>query len=303
MFSAPTKPLKLPEFVGMLAMLFATIAFSIDSMLPAMPQIAQEMTPDDLNKAQLIITMFMLGMGIGTFFVGPLSDWFGRKNMVLFCLAIYIVGALYAASTTDIEHLLFSRFVMGLGAAGPRTVSLAMVRDLYKGREMARIMSFVMTVFILVPAMAPSIGAIIISFAGWQGVFISFVVFALFSGGWMTLRQPETLAKEDRRPLTAKSMKYAIGQVLGNRVVVMYIAALSFGFGQMFAFLSSAPQLFTDTYGRGDSFPLWFAGVAGFAAIGQLYQRAFGDVAGDAQAVHRVPCWRSSLRRSSRWFC
>lgn len=267
MFSAPTKPLKLPEFVGMLAMLFATIAFSIDSMLPAMPQIAQEMTPDDLNKAQLIITMFMLGMGIGTFFVGPLSDWFGRKNMVLFCLAIYIVGALYAASTTDIEHLLFSRFVMGLGAAGPRTVSLAMVRDLYKGREMARIMSFVMTVFILVPAMAPSIGAIIISFAGWQGVFISFVVFALFSGGWMTLRQPETLAKEDRRPLTAKSMKYAIGQVLGNRVVVMYIAALSFGFGQMFAFLSSAPQLFTDTYGRGDSFPLWFAGVAGFAAI------------------------------------
>lgn len=267
MFKAPTKPLKFPEFVGMLAMLFATLAFSIDSMLPAIPKIAEQMTPDDVNRAQLIITSFVLGMGIGTFFAGPLSDWFGRKITVAVGLGIYMLAALYAAGTTDMEHLLASRFVMGLGASAPRVVSLAMVRDLYKGREMARIMSFVMTVFILVPAMAPSIGAVIIAYTSWRGVFVAFVFFAMFSGGWLMLRQPETLDKANRRPLRLSAIRYALGEVLGNRVVVMYIAALSLGFGQMFSFISSAPQLFTDTYERGDTFPIWFAGVAAFAAI------------------------------------
>jgi DHA1 family bicyclomycin/chloramphenicol resistance-like MFS transporter len=267
MFTSPTKPLKLPEFVGLLAMLFATIAFSIDAMLPAIPKIAQELTPDDVNKAQLIITSFMMGMGIGTFFAGPLSDMFGRKNLMLLGIVIYVISAFYATVTTDIEHLLFSRFLMGIGAAGPRVVSLAMVRDLYHGREMARIMSFVMTVFILVPAMAPSLGAVIIAFSSWRGVFIAFIVFALASAAWMMIRQPETLPKENRRPLTFATIRYATGEVLGNRLVVLYIAALSFGFGQMFAFLSTAPQLFTETYERGATFTLWFAMVAGFAAL------------------------------------
>ncbi|NVO22957.1 multidrug effflux MFS transporter [Donghicola sp. C2-DW-16] len=267
MFAAPTKPLKFPEFVGMLAMLFATLAFSIDSMLPAIPQIAQQMTPDDLNRAQFIITSFVMGMGIGTFFAGPLSDWFGRKITVAVGIAIYMVAALYAANAQDLEHLLISRFIMGLGASAPRVVSLAMVRDLYKGREMARIMSFVMTVFILVPAAAPSVGALIISYSSWRGVFVAFVVFALFSGSWLMIRQPETLAPENRRPLSWKAIRYAFGEVLGNRLVVMYTAALSLGFGLMFSFISSAPQLFTEAYDRTDSFPIWFAGVAGFAAM------------------------------------
>lgn len=267
MFKTPTKPLPFLEFVGMLAMLFATLAFSIDSMLPAIPQIAQQMTPDDLNRAQFIITSFVMGMGIGTFFAGPLSDWFGRKITVAVGIVIYMIAALYAAGSQDLEHLLISRFIMGLGASAPRVVSLAMVRDLYKGREMARIMSFVMTVFILVPAAAPSVGALIISYSSWRGVFVAFVVFALFSGSWLMLRQPETLAPENRRPLTWKAIRYAFGEVLGNRLVVMYTAALSLGFGLMFSFISTAPQLFTEAYNREESFPLWFAGVAGFAAI------------------------------------
>lgn len=267
MFKTPTKPLPFLEFVGMLAMLFATLAFSIDSMLPAIPQIAQQMTPDDLNRAQFIITSFVMGMGIGTFFAGPLSDWFGRKITVAVGIVIYMIAALYAAGSQDLEHLLISRFIMGLGASAPRVVSLAMVRDLYKGREMARIMSFVMTVFILVPAAAPSVGALIISYSSWRGVFVAFVVFALFSGSWLMLRQPETLAPENRRPLTWKAIRYAFGEVLGNRLVVMYTAALSLGFGLMFSFISTAPQLFTEAYNREESFPLWFAGVAGFAAM------------------------------------
>lgn len=267
MLSAPETPLKLPEFVGLLAMLFATIAFSIDAMLPAIPDIALQMTPEDANRAQLIITSFMLGMGVGTFLVGPISDMFGRKSIVAVGLTIYALSALYASGTTDIGYLLASRFVMGIGASAPRVVTIAMVRDLYAGREMARIMSFVMTVFILVPAVAPSIGAVIIYFSSWRGVFMAFVVFAIVSGSWLTIRQPETLPRDRRRPLTLKHMRYALAEVLSNRIVLIYIAAISCSFAQMMAWLSSAPQLFNETYDRGDSFPLWFAFVAGFAAI------------------------------------
>ena len=135
----------------MLAMLFATIAFSTSAMLPAIADIAVEMTPGDTNRAQIVVTSFMLGMGIGSFFVGPISDMFGRKTVVIAGLVIYAIAALYASGVTDIEYLLASRFAMGIGASSSRVVTLAMVRDLYAGREMARIMSFVMTVFVLGP--------------------------------------------------------------------------------------------------------------------------------------------------------
>lgn len=251
----------------MLAMLFATIAFSTSAMLPAIADIAVEMTPGDTNRAQIVVTSFMLGMGIGSFFVGPISDMFGRKTVVIAGLVIYAIAALYASGVTDIEYLLASRFAMGIGASSSRVVTLAMVRDLYAGREMARIMSFVMTVFVLVPAVAPSIGALIIAFSSWRGVFLGFVVFAIVSGSWLGIRQPETLPKERRRPLTLRSMRHAFGEVLGKRIVLIYVASLSFVFAQMMAFLSTLPQVFDETYGRADSFPLWFAVLASFTAI------------------------------------
>lgn len=255
------------EFVGMLAMLSAIVAFSIDSMLPAIPDIAIQMTPDDPNRAQLVITSFVLGLGAGIFFSGPISDMCGRKPVAALGLAIYVLSALYASRTTDIWHLLASRFVMGIGASGPRVVSLAMVRDLYVGREMARIVSFIMTIFIMVPAIAPSIGAVIIAFSNWRGIFIASVLFALLSGSWLTLRQPETLASEKRRPLKIKNLRFALAEVLANRIVLLYIVVMSLASAQLFAFLSSVPQIFNEVYARSNSFPRWFALAAGFAAI------------------------------------
>ncbi|WP_372833859.1 MFS transporter, partial [Puniceibacterium confluentis] len=146
------------EFIALIAMLFATIAFSIDSMLPALPEIGAALSPGNLNRVQLVITSFVLGMGIGTFFTGPLSDTFGRKPVVLCGAILYIVASLVAARAQSLEVLLAARVVQGLGAAGPRVVALAIIRDLYQGRGMARIMSFVMIVFTLVPAIAPSMG-------------------------------------------------------------------------------------------------------------------------------------------------
>lgn len=145
------------EFVALIAMMTATIAFSIDAMLPALPEIAAELSPEIAHRAPLILTSFVLGMGLGTFFSGPLSDAFGRRNVVFGGAALYSVSAFVAWMSNSLEVMLVARIFQGFGASGPRVVAVAIIRDLYAGREMARIMSVVMMVFALVPAMGKSV--------------------------------------------------------------------------------------------------------------------------------------------------
>jgi len=247
------------EFVAMMAVLFATIAFSIDSMLPALPEIAAEFSPDDPNRAQLVLTAFVFGMGFGTLFAGPLSDTFGRKTTITAAMALYLVGSLLAVYAPSLEWLLAARVVQGLGAAGPRIVSMALIRDLHAGREMARIVSFVMTVFVMIPAVAPLIGTFIIAGFGWQGIFWAFVAFGLVGVTWLNLRQEETLPPERRRPLEAAALRQAFAEVVAHRMVRLYIVVLTLGFGQMFALLSSIQQVYFDIFGKVESFPWWFA--------------------------------------------
>ncbi|MBU3030537.1 multidrug effflux MFS transporter [Paracoccus sp. XHP0099] len=259
----------------MLAFLFATIAFSIDAMLPALPEIAAQLTPENVNRAQLILTAFVAGMGLGTLFAGPISDAIGRKRAITIGFAIYAAAAVVAIFANSIEVLLAARFVQGLGAAGPRIVGLALVRDLYEGREMARITSIVMMVFIIIPALAPSIGQGMIWLAGWHGVFIGFLIFAVIGSTWLNLRQAETLPPERRRPLRAGPLKEAAREVLTDRHVVLCTLILTLGFGQMFGLLSSAQQLFGEAYGKGDAFPSWFAAMALLSGAGTVLNAAF----------------------------
>lgn len=273
--SNPVRRLPLPEFIGMLAFLFATIAFSIDAMLPAMPQIGADLTPDNLNRAQLVLTSFVAGMGVGTLLAGPISDAIGRKKAITIGFAIYAAATVVAIYSNTIELLLVARFVQGLGASGPRIVGLALVRDLYQGREMARITSFVMMIFILVPALAPSIGAVIIGIGGWHAVFIAFLAFALIGATWLNLRQAETLPVDRRRPLRVKTLRQAATEVLKDRHVMMCTIILTLGFGQMFALLSSSQQLFGEAYGLGDDFPMWFAIMALLSGSGTILNALF----------------------------
>ncbi len=266
----PTRHLKLPEFIAMLAMLFATIAFSIDAMLPALPEIAAELTPFAVNRAQLVLVAFVLGIGLGTLFAGPISDATGRKPAITAGFIIYIVGAGLAIVADSIETLLIARFIQGLGAAGPRIVGLALIRDLYQGREMARVTSFVMMVFILVPAVAPAIGQGIIALTGWRGVFAAFILFGLACIAWLNIRQDETLPPERRRPLNARLLLSAAREVWADRNVRIYTAVMTLGFAQMFALLASAQQLFADTYGIRETFPAWFAAMALLAGTGSI---------------------------------
>lgn len=258
------------EFTLMLALMFSTLAFSIDAMLPGLPEIAADLSPDAPNKAQLVLTAFVLGMGFGTLVSGPISDQFGRKPVILFGLGLYVIGAVISGLSHSLEMMLAGRVFQGFGAAFPRTVGGAMVRDLYEGRQMARVTSFVMTVFMIAPAAAPSIGALIIAGFGWHGVFAAFVLLALIVATWFGLRQDETLAVENRRPLNLRELAQGTRTVLGDYNVRIYTLVLMLGFGQMFAALSSIQQIYGETYQKADSFPLWFAASAAIAATAAM---------------------------------
>ncbi|PIE14642.1 MAG: multidrug MFS transporter [Rhodobacterales bacterium] len=266
----PTKPLRKPEFVALIAMSFATIALAIDAMLPALPEIGKTLSPDNLNHAQLVITSFLLGLGLGTFFSGPLSDALGRRRVMLGGYAVYIIAALLASLAQSLELLLAARVLQGLGASGPRVVAMAIVRDLYVERQMAQLTSFVMTVFMLVPVIAPSIGALILLVAGWRTIFFTFVVFAIALSLWFTLRQPETLPPEKRRKIALANLWGGMVEVLSHPVVRVTIVVQSLLLGALYSALSSSQQIFDITFGRGDSFALWFGAVAivsGFSAL------------------------------------
>lgn len=263
----PTQRLGQTEFIAMIAMLFATIAFSIDSMLPALPTIAAELTPDLPNNAQLILTSFVLGMGLGTFVAGPLSDSYGRRRIIVIGAMLYCVGAVAAYFAPTLETVLMARVLQGLGAAGPRVVSLALVRDLYKGREMARVVSFAMMIFTLVPAIAPLAASGVISLFGWRSIFVAFIAFSTISTAWLMLRQPETLPPDQRRPFRAAPLFAALTEVLSHRTIQISIAVQTLIFGALFGTLSTAQPIFEGMFDKAASFPLWFALIALCAGV------------------------------------
>ncbi|MBK6466846.1 MAG: MFS transporter [Rhodobacter sp.] len=256
------------EFVALIAMLFATIALSIDAMLPAQPEIARTLSPEAPNMAQLVITAFVFGMGLGTLFAGPLSDRFGRKPVIIAGSALYCVAAVACWAAPSMEMLLAARVVQGIGAAGPRTVSIAIVRDLYKGREMARIMSFAMMVFTIVPAIAPLMGQAVIAVSGWKTIFLVYVLFSLAIMAWIGRRQPETLTEP--RPLSLGPLWAATRSMLAQRVVLVSIAVQSLTLAALFATLTSMQGIFEQRFDRADSFTLWFALIAIVSASGSM---------------------------------
>ncbi len=257
-----------------MAMLSAMVAFSIDAMLPALPDIGRELSPDNPNAAQLILTSFVLGMGLGTFFTGPLSDSFGRRPVLYAGCALYIVGAALAWAAQTLELVLAARLVQGIGIAGPRIVSIAITRDLFEGRQMAKIVSIVMTIFTLVPAIAPLLGAFIIDLTGWRGIFVAFVIFALLITAWYGLRLGETLPTEARRPFSGAKLLEALKEMLTYPVIRLVIIVQTLVFGVLFAALSSIQPIYDITFGRAESFPYWFGVVAIMAMSASILNAA-----------------------------
>ncbi len=258
-----TKPrLGQAEFIALIAMLFSTIALSIDAMLPALTQMGAELSPLEPENATLVVGIFVLGMGVGTFFAGPLSDAYGRKIIILLGFAFYTLGALWAGLATDLEGVLAGRFLQGLAVAGPRIASLAMVRDLYSGEKMASIMSFAMTVFALVPAIAPSMGQAVMNLFGWRAIFFSFAIFALVGSLWLGLRQPETHPREKRKPLSARTIWSALKECFANRVFRFSVATQMMVYSALFSIVSMVQPVYAQTFDMEARFPLFFAASA-----------------------------------------
>jgi DHA1 family bicyclomycin/chloramphenicol resistance-like MFS transporter len=264
--SAQGRRLSKGEFIALMGMIFATVAFSIDAMLPALPDIAGELSPESPNLAQLVLTSFVLGLGIGTLFTGPLSDTFGRKPVIFAGALLYVVGAILAWVAPSLELLLLARVLQGLGAAGPRVVATAIVRDLYSGRAMAQIISFAMLIFTIFPAVAPMIGAAVIWGFGWRAIFLAFLAFSVVSIGWLLLRQPETLPPAARRAFRVKPLRAALAEALRLRQMQLSILVQTLVFGSLFGTISSIQPIFDETYGLEASFPFWFALIAAVAA-------------------------------------
>jgi DHA1 family bicyclomycin/chloramphenicol resistance-like MFS transporter len=250
------------EFVALMAFSMSLVALSIDAMLPAFPDMVRDLQVSGTNDIQLSISLLFVGLAAGQLFYGPLSDSIGRKPAIYMGFVLFIAGSLLSMVAASFHLMLIGRLLQGIGAAGPRVVSVALIRDRFHGSEMARVMSFIMTVFILVPIFAPALGQGILFFAGWRTIFGSFVLLAVMTMLWLGLRQTETLPKEQRKPFTLRNIKAGYREVLLSRVSVVYTLVAGCVSGAFLGYLNSSQQIFQVQYELGTQFPLYFAVLA-----------------------------------------
>jgi MFS transporter, DHA1 family, multidrug resistance protein len=259
-------PIGFAELVALVAALMATQALAIDAMLPAFPTIVRALGVSSENHAQWIVTFYMIGLGVGQLFWGVMSDRFGRRPMLLTALGLYVLAALSCGLSGSFAALLGWRFVHGLAAAG-MVVSRSVIRDLYSGRHMARVMSLTFMVFLIVPILAPSLGQLILLIAPWRYIFIACGIFAATVATWAFIRLPETLHPEYRMTLTRAHVAGAVRLVIGNRLSRYYTLAMTVLFGSLLAYVGMVQQIFGEVFGRPKLMPGMFALCAGFMGV------------------------------------
>lgn len=262
--------LSLTEFVILISLMMSLTALSIDAMLPALSQIGSDLGVQNANDRQLVISMIFMGLAIGQLFFGPLSDSVGRKPAIYGGLILFMAGSLLSMTAVTFPMMLSGRLIQGIGISAPRAVTLALVRDQFEGRAMARVMSFVSSVFILVPMLAPSLGQAILLFASWRGIFGVFVALAAIVLIWLALRQPETLAPANRAPFTWQRILGATQEIIKNRLALGYTITAGLVSGAFVGYLNSAQQIFQEQYALGTLFPLYFAIIASSIGLASL---------------------------------
>jgi MFS transporter, DHA1 family, multidrug resistance protein len=254
-------PLPFREFIALMALLMSMTAMSIDIMLPALPDIGATLGVRDTSNLPLVVTVFMLGMAIGQLVWGPLADRFGRRRPLFLGLSLFAVATTVALTTQGFSDLLAARFLQGIGGSVGRIIVTAIVRDLFVGRQMARVISMVMMVFILVPILAPAVGQLIILVGTWRWLFAVLLAASVTSLIWASSRLPET-----QSPLAAGARRRTVGEaltlVLSNRVTFGYGIASGFVLGLLVAYIASSQQVFATGYGLGRLFPFAFGSVA-----------------------------------------
>ena len=254
------------EYIVLVAFLISIGAMGTDLMLPALDVIGLELGAPNENDVHLIVTAFFLGMAAGQLIVGPLSDTFGRKPVIHIGYALFVVGCLLSMFTESWTMMLMGRILQGVGAAAPRVVTVALVRDEFEGRAMARILSVVMAVFIIIPIIAPAVGQGLIYVGGWEATFAALSLLAVVVSLWLHVRQPETLPVAHRRPLQINTIWSGLTEVVKTKVALGYTIAAGLISGVFIGYLGSAQQIFQDTFAAGELFVVYFALAS--AAIG-----------------------------------
>lgn len=261
---------RLIEFVVLFALLTSLTALTIDAILPAFPAMAASLSVADVTDLQLTISLMVLGMVFGELAFGPLADSRGRKWAIVTGLLIFAIGTLMALFAQSLTMLLLGRLVQGMGVAGSKIGTRALIRDRFQGDAMARIMSFVMMILILVPMLAPALGQLLLWIAGWRAIFLMLLVLALIAGTWLVVRQPETLTPERRIPVRPLPLAKTTLRILKHPQVMAYTVVAGLVFGCQVVYYSSAQLLFEDLYQAGARFPLYFAILAAGIGLASL---------------------------------
>ena len=258
------------EFVVLMALCISLNAIGVDTMLPALDEIAQHYRIEYSNHQQWIVFSYVLGFGIPQLFAGPLSDRFGRKKILRVSFFFYIICGFACMFMPNFASLLAMRALHGVSAAGIRVATVSVIRDLYVGRGMARIMSIIMTVFMIAPIVAPGIGELVMLVADWRWTFGILGISGLLAWAWVELRLPETLAPENRRPLKPSVIADGYWQIIKSPVTLGYMMGSGILFGALFAFIAASEQIFSDIFDQEKYFALWFSAIAASLAIANL---------------------------------
>jgi DHA1 family bicyclomycin/chloramphenicol resistance-like MFS transporter len=262
--------LAFPELVALTAAVMALNALAIDMMLPALGVIGEELKAAGDNDRQLIVVVYVIGNGLAQLFFGPLVDRFGRRPVLIAALFGYIAGSALSVAASNFSLLLAARAFQGVTTAATRVAIIAAVRDMTAGRRMAEVMSLAMTIFMAAPILAPSLGQLILFAAPWRGIFLALLLYGVALALWIVWRLPETQDPAARRSVSLGAIAAAYGEFLKTRAAIGYTLASALIFGALFGYISASEQIFVDTFGLGEKFPLAFALVAGALACANL---------------------------------
>lgn len=250
------------EFIILMASLMSLVALSIDALLPALEQIGISIGIKQSNDNQLLVTMIFLGLGFGQLISGPISDSLGRKPVIYYGFGLFVLASFICVAAESLEMMILGRILQGIGLSAPRTISIAMVRDSFSGDYMAKIMSFIVVIFILVPVVAPAIGKVILDFYGWKSIFYSQLLFGVFVMIWLWKRQPETLKSAYKRKLTLSLFINGTKEFLKHKQAIVFTLISGFITGSFMVYLSASQKIFEEQYGLKEEFPYIFAGLA-----------------------------------------
>jgi len=270
----------LREFSLLMALLMSVISISIDALLPALGDIGRDFQLTNPNQTQYVITALFLGMALGQLICGPLSDALGRKRVVYYGIALYLIGSLLGLVAPDFQALLVGRFIQGVGVASPYVSTMSIVRDRHSGRDMARVMSIIMMIFIMAPAVAPALGQGILLLGSWRYIFGLYVIYAIGVALWLSLRLEETLPPEKRIPFNLENITSGFREVISNRTTTSYMICIGICFGSFIGYLNSSRQIFQVQFGTGKLFTVYFGLLALIFGVSSLLNARFVEKLG-----------------------